>query len=83
MSEPGQSDRLRIADPAAMQRTIGMRAHARVEASTVRQQSAMFCQIILLIIALEEWDESRLVAAVDDESSQDKRNRTAAAIGPE
>jgi len=45
MSEPGQSDELRIADPAAMQRMIGMRAHARVEASTVRQQSAMFSQI--------------------------------------
>ncbi len=42
MSEPGQSDELRIADPAAMQRTIGRSAHARVEASTVRQQSAMF-----------------------------------------
>jgi hypothetical protein len=56
MSEPGQSDGLRIADPAAMQRTIGMSAHARVEASTVRQQSAMFCQIILLIIALEISD---------------------------
>ena len=63
MSEPGQSDGLRIADPAAMQRTIAMSAHARVEASTVRQQSAMFCQIILLIIALEEWDESMRASA--------------------
>jgi hypothetical protein len=45
MSEPGQSDELRIADPAAMQRTIGMSAHARVEASTGRQQSAMSSQI--------------------------------------
>jgi hypothetical protein len=29
----------------------------------VRQQSAMFCQIILLIIALEEWDESMRASA--------------------
>src|ERR1700724_2342647 len=40
-----------------------MSAHPKGEASTVRQQSAMFCQIILLIIALEEWDESMRASA--------------------
>jgi hypothetical protein len=36
MSAPGQRNRPRpIADPAPMQKTMGVRAHARTEASTV------------------------------------------------
>ena len=55
-SAPGQPNRPRAADPAAMQTTIGTREHAKAEASMGYQQLAM----LFLTVTLHQLGTSLL-----------------------